>query len=101
MDIPHYPSLVDPVQITNIKKFITNSPDVSKSKQLGGLFGFFADRYKDNLSIIFCIIFFIIVSIFLYYRHKAKQTTDKEKPINEFINSVDQYLYPSNEYYYF
>lgn len=94
MDIPQFPSLVDPIQITNIKKFISKDIDISKPKQLGGLFGFFEDKYKDNLSIIFCVIFFILLALFLYYRHKAKQTKNKEKPINEFINSVEQYLYP-------
>ena len=98
MEIPQIPSLVDPVIIHNIKKHITKDIDISKPKQLGGLFGFFSEKYNDNLLLIFCVVFFLILAFYLYYRHKEKRNENKEKPINEFISSVENYLYPQQYY---
>ena len=93
------PNLVDPIQLNNLKKIITTTD--TKPRQLGGFFGFLSEKYRDNLAIIFTTIFFVLLGIFLYLRYKAKQAKNREAPINEFIQSVDNYLYSPVEYYHF
>jgi len=97
MEIDSCPNLIDPIHLNNIKKFISKTD--TSPKQLGGFFGFLSEKYRDNLIVIYVIIFFIVLVIFLYYRYLDKLKQKSQNPINEFVQSVDNYLYNPYSYY--
>jgi hypothetical protein len=84
------PNLIDPVGFSNIKRFLEKQNP--STKQIGGFFGFLSEKNRDSLHIIFIIIFFLLISLFLYYRYKQKKALNKKQKIDEFLNSVSNYL---------
>ena len=94
MDTPNLID-IDPIRLNHIKQFL-NIDSSPSSKPIGGLFGFLSSQNKDGLYITFIIIFFILISVFLYSRYKHKKQVSKEAKINQFVNSVNNYLYTSS-----
>ena len=90
------PKLIDPVGLNNIKRFLEkqNPP----KKQIGGLLGFLSDNNRDYIHLVFIIVFFLLISLFLYYRYKQKKALNKQEKVNEFLDSVSNYIYTSPNY---
>jgi hypothetical protein len=86
---------IDPVRLISIKKYL-NIDSCSKPSQIGGFFWFLSEQNKDGLYLTFIVIFFILISLFLYSRYKQKKQSSKEDKINQFVNSVNNYLYTSS-----
>jgi hypothetical protein len=84
------PNLIDPAGFYNIKRYLEKQH--SNTKQIGGFFDFLGDKNRDNLRIIFIIVFFLLIVLFLYYRYQQKKMTNKQEKINEFLDSVTNYL---------
>lgn len=93
MDIPN---LIDPIGLNNIKRFLEkqNPP----KKQIGGLLEFLSESNRDHLHLVFIIVFFLLISLFLYYRYKQKKSVNKQEKVTEFLDSVNNYLYTSPNY---
>jgi hypothetical protein len=94
MDTPNLID-IDPVRLLSIKKYL-NIDSCSKPTQIGGFFWFLSEQNKDGLYLTFIIIFFLLISLFLYSRYKQKKQTIKQDKINQFVNSVNNYLYTSS-----
>ena len=62
--------------------------------KIGGFLSFLNSKNIDILTNIFILIFFILLSIFLYYRYKNRKKDDfrKHQTIAQFISSVDNHL---------
>jgi len=84
------PNLIDPVGFNNIKRYLQTHH--SNTKQIGGFFDFLGDKNTENLRIIFIVIFFLLILLFLYYRYQQKKSLNKQAQINQFIDSVENYL---------
>lgn len=87
------PNLIDPVGFYHIKRYFEKNQ--SNSTQIGGFFGFLGDQHRDNLRILFIVVFFLLIVLFLYYRYQQKKLVNKKERIDQFINSVENYLNPS------
>jgi hypothetical protein len=85
------PNLIDPVGFGYIKKTITGQ--ITSPNKIGGPFDFLMNITK--MYWFFFITFFITIFLFLFWRYKEKNTEKKTQNIDQFIGSVNNYLYVS------
>jgi hypothetical protein len=89
------PNLIDLNNLVKLKNIGLEPPKIVKNEILIDSFLSFLNKKNANLlSVIFIILFFIILSLFLYYRFKNKKDKDfaKHQTIIQFVSSVDNHL---------
>ena len=85
------PNLIDPVGFGYIKKTLTGQ--IMSPNKIGGPFDFLMNRTK--MYWFFFITFFITIFSFLFWRYREKNMVQKTQNIDQFIGSVNNYLYVS------
>jgi len=85
------PNLIDPVGFGYIKKTLTGQ--IISLNKIGGPFDFLMNSTK--MYWFFFITFFIKIFSFLFWRYREKNMVQKTQNIDQFIGSVNNYLYVS------
>ena len=67
--LSYKPSLVDPSILSEVK--ISKSPN--QKREFASMFAIFDKKYSKNVSLVFMVVFFILVGLFLYFRYKNKK----------------------------
>jgi hypothetical protein len=90
------PNLIDINNLIKLKNIgiepvkIIAEPDI----KIDNFLSFLNKQNANLLLVVSILIFFIILSLFLYFRYKNKETKDfaKHQTIIQFVSSVDNHL---------
>ena len=90
------PNLIDVNNLVKLKNIGLDAPKViiENEIKIDSFLSFLNKKNANLMSFVFIVIFFIILSLFLYYRFKNKKTKDfaKHQTIIQFVSSVDNHL---------
>ena len=89
------PNLIDYNNLVKLKNVGLQAPIINNNTvHIDGFLSFLNMKNANSLTFLFIIVFFILLSLFLYYRYKQRKFKDfdKHQTIIQFISSVDNHL---------
>jgi hypothetical protein len=89
------PNLIDYNNLLKLNNSSLHAPIINDNiVKIDGFLSFLNIKNANSLTFLFIIVFFILLSLFLYYRYKHRKFKDfdKHQTIIQFISSVDNHL---------
>jgi len=90
------PNLIDYNNLAKLRNIGLEAPQIimDNTVKIDSFLSFLNKKNVNLLTFIFIVVFFIVLSLFLYYRFKNRKSKDfvKHQTIIQFVSSVDNHL---------